>query len=62
MKDVHESEVFTFLNKDDAIQKRCQSNITKNMIDCKSLLADSFKTIMKVYKDNLTLKTLDAIS
>ena len=62
MKDVHESEVFMFLNKDGSIQKRCQSNITKNMIDCKHLLADTFKTIMKVYKDNLTLRTMDAIN
>lgn len=61
MKDVHESEVFKFLNKDNAIQKRCQSNITKNMVDCKELLVDTFKTILKVYKDNLTLEAMNAV-
>ena len=61
MKDVHESEVFKLLDKNGAIRKKCQTNLTTNMVNCKDLLEDNLRTVLKVFKDNLTSRAVDAV-
>ena len=61
LKNVNETDVFAYLNKNGKLEANVKSNIQKNMVDCKNLLADDLKVVKKVFNSTLTLKALEAV-
>lgn len=61
MKDVHESEVFKLLDKKGNIRAKCASNISKTMVDLGPALEEQLKVILRIFKDQLTMKAIEAV-
>lgn len=61
MKDVHESEVFKLLDKKGNIHNKCVSNISKTMVELNPHIEDQLKVLTRIFKDQLTIKTIEAI-
>lgn len=61
MKDVHESEVFKLLDKKGNIRAKCINNLSKTMVDLGPHMEDQFKVIARIFKDQLTVKAIEAV-